>query len=245
VTGNNGFVVTYAARAWNARGTQLALALVMIRTRTTITVEELANVATHGLGLVASLAAFPVLVFLAMRAGDAGVIVGVTIFAATLVGAYAASTAYHAMPPGPRKVMCRELDQAAVYLLIAGTYTPFALGALRGPWGWTLLTTIWVAALTGVVLKLNYRVHAPKLETYIYLGMGWLIIVAVGPLLQRIGWAGLGWLLAGGIAYTIGTVFLINQSRLRFGHCAWHVFVLGGSACHLVAVVNYGLRVPT
>lgn len=204
-------------------------------------VEELVNVMTHGLGLVVSLAAFPLLILLAARSGDTGVLVGVIVFGASLVSVYAASTMYHAVPPGPRKSLWLRLDQSAVYLLIAGTYTPFSLGVLRGPWGWGLLVTVWLAALTGIAVKLGLRLHAPKVETVIYLAMGWLIIVAVQPLSERIGWDGLAWLLAGGIAYSVGTVFLQWQSRLRFGHCAWHVFVLGGSACHAIAVVNYGL----
>lgn len=218
----------------------------MMHSRIGDAVEELANVATHGFGLAASVVLFPVLVLLAARAGggDAGVVVGVTIFAASLVGAYAASTFYHAMPPGPRRELWRRLDQSAVYLLIAGTYTPFALGALRGPWGWALLTTIWLAALVGIALKVGLQVDAPAMETATYLGMGWLITVAIEPLLERIGWAGLAWLLAGGIAYTVGTVFLVCQHRVRFGHCAWHVFVLGGSACHAIAVVGYGVTLP-
>lgn len=216
----------------------------MIHDRVSVTVEELANVATHGVGLLASIAAFPILVLLAARSGDAGVIIGMTIFGATLVGAYAASTVYHVMPPGPRKDLWRRLDQTAVYLLIAGTYTPFTLGALRGAWGWTLLATIWSAALIGIVVKVGLRANAPTLETVIYLAMGWLVVVATQPLLQRIGWAGFAWLLAGGIAYTVGTVFLVYQSRVRFGHCTWHVFVLGGSACHAIAVVNYGVTLP-
>jgi hemolysin III len=216
----------------------------MTRDRSHVMLEELANMATHGFGLVASLAVLPIFVLLAARSGDAGVLVGVTIFCASLVGVYAASTIYHALPPGPRKQFWRDLDQTAVYLLIAGTYTPFMLGALRGPWGWTLLGTIWGAALIGIVMKVGLRKQAPTAETVTYLAMGWLIIVAIEPLVQRIGWAGLAWLLAGGIAYTIGTVFLVCQSRLRYGHCVWHVFVLGGSACHAFAVLNYGLTLP-
>lgn len=216
----------------------------MLDKRIAVTVEEIANVATHGLGLAASLSAFPLFVLLAARAGDPGIIVGVTVFGLTLVSAYAASTIYHALPSGPRKDLWRSLDQSAVYLLIAGTYTPFALGALRGPWGWTLLVTIWLAALAGIVVKVGLRLHAPRLENATYLGMGWLVIVASEPLVRSIGWAGLGWLLAGGVAYTIGTVFLVRQTRIRFGHCAWHVFVLGGSACHAIAVVNYGVTLP-
>jgi hemolysin III len=222
-------------------GTKLAFRLDMIRWRVAITMEELANVATHGVGLVASLAALPILVLIAARAGDPGVVVGVSIFGATLVAAYAASTIYHVLPHGPAKALWRSLDQSAVYLLIAGTYTPFALGVLRGPWGWTLLATIWLIAIGGIVAKAGLGIHAPRAENVVYLSMGWLILVAVEPLLAAIGWAGLGWLLAGGVAYSLGTVFLVCQSRVRFGHCAWHVFVLGGSACHLIAVANYGV----
>lgn len=216
----------------------------MLRSRIAVTVEELANIATHGFGLVASVVAFPVLLAVAVRAGDTGVVIGVSIFAATLVAAYAASTIYHAMPAGPRRVFWRRVDQAAVYLLIAGTYTPIALGALRGPWGWTLLAIVWIAAFVGIAAKLGLRTEAPTLETVIYLGMGWLIVVAIQPLLERLGWAGFMWLLAGGLAYTVGAVFLICQSRFRYGHCAWHVFVLGGSACHAVAIANYALTLP-
>jgi hemolysin III len=215
----------------------------MVRSRIAITVEEFANIATHGLGLVASVVAFPLLVVLAVRAGDAAAIVGVSIFAATLVGAYAASTIYHSMPSGPRRVFWRRVDQSAVYLLIAGTYTPLALGVLRGPLGWTLLAIVWAAALVGIGAKLGLGKEAPTLETLTFLGMGWLVVVAIQPLLDRLGWAGFLWLLAGGLAYTIGTIFLVCQSRIRYGHCAWHVFVLGGSACHAVAIANYALTV--
>jgi hemolysin III len=215
----------------------------MVRSRIAVTVEELANIATHGFGFVASLVAFPILVVLAARAGDAVVVAGVSIFAATLVGAYAASTIYHSMPKGPRRVFWRRVDQAAVYLLIAGTYTPLGLGALRGPLGWTLLAIVWVAAFVGIAVKLGRRTEAPTLETITYLGMGWLVVVAIQPLLDRLGWAGFLWLLAGGLAYTVGTIFLVCQSRIRYGHCAWHVFVLGGSACHAVAIANYALTI--
>jgi hemolysin III len=222
------------------RGTKLALATGMSST-VTLAVEELANVATHGFGLAVSIAAFPAFVMIAARAGDRAVLVGVVIFALTLIAVYAASTVYHWLPEGPRKALWRDLDQGAVYLAIAGTYTPFTLGVLRGPLGWTLLAIIWAAALTGLVMKVGLRVQVPRLENLIYLAMGWFIIVAVQPLIARIGWAGFAWLLAGGLAYSIGTIFLACQSRIRFGHCAWHVFVLGGSTCHAIAVLNYGL----
>ena len=221
-----------------------ALVTADMKTRLDVTVEELANVATHGFGLLASMLALPFLIVMATRAGDPGVIVGVSIFGITLVLAYAASTVYHSLPLGPRRHLWRRLDQSAVYLLIAGTYTPFTLGTLRGPWGWSLFGIVWFTALFGIFLKVGLRRNAPRLETVTYLAMGWLVVLAIDPLSERIGWAGLAWLLAGGVAYTVGVAFLVRQTRIRFGHCAWHVCVLGGSACHAVAVVNYGLMLP-
>ena len=205
--------------------------------RIRITVEEIANVATHGVGLLASLVALPVFIIFAARGGDAWAVIGATVFGMTLVGAYAASTMYHATPEGPNKDRWLQLDQCAVFLLIAGTYTPFTLGTLRGPWGWTLFGLIWVGALAGICVRMRFRGRWPRLENATYLAMGWMVIVAFAPLLERIGWAGLSWLLAGGIAYSVGVIFLC--SRLRFGHCAWHVFVIGGSACHAIAVMGY------
>lgn len=213
----------------------------MILKRLAVTGEELVNVATHGLGLVVSILLLPVFVLLAARGGDVSVTIGTTVFALTLIGAYGASTMYHSCPPGTRRDFWRRLDQAAVYLLIAGTYTPFALGVLRGPWGWALLGTIWSAALIGLIVKLGLRVEAPAVETVTYLVMGWFVVVAIEPLVARIGWSGFAWLAAGGIAYSVGAIFLVCQRRIRFGHCAWHVAVLGGSACHAIAVVRYGL----
>jgi len=205
-----------------------------------ITVEEIANVATHGFGLVASLAALPVFILMAARGGDVWAIVGAAVFGATLISAYAASTVYHAVPTGPYKALWRRLDQCAVYLLIAGTYTPFTLGVLRGPWGWTMFVLVWLGALIGIVACVTMRVRSSKIENLIYLAMGWLVVVAAKPLLASIGWSGLGWIAAGGIMYSLGVVFL--SSRMRFGHCAWHVCVLGGSACHVVAVMGYAIR---
>lgn len=212
-----------------------------LRRRLTDTLEEIVNVVTHGTGLAASVALLPVLVFLASRTGDTPIIIGVAIFGLTLIGAYAASTMYHSRRPGPHRDMWRRLDQSAVYLLIAGTYTPFALGALRGPWGWTLLFIIWMAAFTGIVMKVRLRIDRAAMETAIYLGMGWMVMTAVRPLVSSIGWAGLGWIAAGGVFYTLGVAFLVNQKKVRYGHCIWHVAVLGGSACHVIAVINYAL----
>jgi hemolysin III len=215
-----------------------------LRRRLTDTFEEIVNVATHGAGFAASVALLPVLVFMASREGDTSLVVGVTIFGLTLIGAYAASTMYHSRRPGPHRDLWRRLDQSAVYLLIAGTYTPFALGALRGTWGWTLLVLVWSGAIAGIVMKVKLRIDKAAMETAIYLGMGWMVMSAVRPLVSSIGWAGLGWIAAGGVFYTLGVVFLVNQKRLRFGHCIWHFAVLAGSACHVVAVANYGLRLP-
>lgn len=215
-----------------------------LRRRLTDTLEEIVNVITHGAGLVISVALMPVFMYLAMRAGDMGVVVGVAVFSMTLIGCYAASTMYHSRRPGPRRDMWRRLDQSAVYLLIAGTYTPFALGALRGPWGYGLLAIAWLGAIAGIVAKVKLRIDKAAMETAIYLSMGWMVIIMIRPLLATIGWAGLAWIGAGGVFYTIGVMFLVNQKRLRFGHCIWHVAVLGGSVCHCIAVVNYGMMLP-
>ena len=212
-----------------------------LRRRLTDTIEEITNVVTHGAGLAASVALLPVLVFMATRSGDTPVVIGVAIFGLTLVAAYGASTMYHSRRPGPRRDIWRRLDQSAVYLLIAGTYTPFALGALRGPWGWSLLAIVWAAAITGIVVKVGLRIDKAAMETAIYLAMGWMVMVAVRPLLGTIGWAGLGWIGLGGVFYTVGVIFLVKQKRLRFGHCIWHFAVLAGSACHVIAVANYAL----
>jgi hemolysin III len=182
----------------------------------------------------------PVLVMMAQsRGGDTRVVIGVAIFALTLIAVYGASTMYHSRRPGPLRDRWRRLDQSAVYMLIAGTYTPFALGALRGPVGWALLIVAWAVALTGIVIKVGLRIDKAALETATYLGMGWMSILIIKPLAATIGWSGLGWIGAGGVFYTLGVWFLVNQKRLRYGHCIWHVAVLAGSACHIVAVVNY------
>jgi hemolysin III len=201
--------------------------------------EEIANAVSHGTGLLVSLAAIPLLVVAAARRHDDLQIVGVVVYGVTLALLYGASTLYHAMPASSRaKGIFRLLDHGAIYLLIAGTYTPFALGALRGPWGWSLLVAIWTLAAAGVVLKIGVGFRYERLSTAVYLLMGWLVLVALRPLAAAVGTAGLAWLLAGGISYTAGVLFYARP-RLRYGHFVWHLFVLGGSACHLVAVAGY------
>ena len=140
---------------------------------------------------------------------DAARLMGINL-PLVVTGAYAASTMYHSRRPGPLRDMWRRLDQSAVYLLIAGTYTPFALGALRGPWGYTLLAIVWLGAIAGIVAKVKLRIDKAAMETAIYLTMGWMVTVAVRPLLVTIGWQGLAWIAAGGIAYTVGVIFLVN-----------------------------------
>lgn len=201
--------------------------------------EEWANALTHGAGFVAALVALPVLVGTALRGGDMLQVVGMSVFGASLVLLYGASAAYHAVRPSPAKRLLRRVDHSAIYLLIAGTYTPFALGPLRGPWGWTLLAAIWGMALLGVVLKSVRRIGGGWLSTVLYVGMGWFAVVAIDPLLARIGWGGIGWLLAGGLAYTGGVAFYATDHRVRFGHAVWHLFVLAGSALHVVAVLRH------
>ena len=154
-----------------------------------------------------------------------------------MVLVYLTSTVYHALPDSRAKRVFRVLDHAAIYLLIAGTYTPFAFGALHGPWGWTLFGVIWSLALFGITAKLTVGFKYPRLSTMLYLGMGWMGIVAVQPMLARVPLEGIGWLLAGGLFYTGGVVFYLTDARLRYGHAVWHLCVMVGTACHFLAVL--------
>jgi hemolysin III len=201
--------------------------------------EDIANSISHGFGLVAVLVAAPFLVLHAVRQGDAGFIAGASIFAATMILLYLASTLYHALPVGRAKRVFRVIEHSAIFLLIAGTYTPFTLGVLRGTWGWTLLGLVWGLAMLGVTLKVLSRLTHPVLTTGLYLFMGWLIVIAIQPLSERIPFSGLLWLVGGGLAYTLGVIFYALDSRLRYGHFVWHLFVMAGTACHYFAVLWY------
>jgi hemolysin III len=201
--------------------------------------EEIANSISHGIGLVAALVATPFLIMHAIRRGDTGFIVGASIFAATMVLLYLASTLYHALPTGKAKRVFRVIEHSAIFLLIAGTYTPFTLGVLHGAWGWTLLGLVWGLAVAGVVLKAFNRLFHPIFSTGLYLLMGWLILIAINPLYARVPASGLLWLFAGGVAYTAGVAFFAADSRLRYGHFIWHLFVMAGTACHYFAVLWY------
>ena len=202
--------------------------------------EEIANSVSHGVGLLASLAAIPFLIAATIRRGGPFDIVGASVFSATIVLLYAASTLYHALPDNKAKRVFRVLDHGAVFLLIAGTYTPFTLGALRGPWGWTLLGLVWSLAAVGIVLTALAGFRYPRLSTGVYLGMGWLMLVAIKPLWLGVPLTGVLWLLAGGLAYTAGVVFL-TAKRMRYSHFVWHLFVLAGSTCHFIAVWRYAI----
>jgi len=200
--------------------------------------EEIANSVSHGVGLLAAVAAAPVLVFSAVHSGGAARIVGASVFAVTMVLLYLTSTLYHALPRNRAKRVFQVLDHAAIFLMIAGTYTPFTLGVLRGTWGWTLFGLVWGLALAGVVLTAAGGARYPKLRVGLYLAMGWLILVAVKPLWLRMPSWGLFWLFAGGIAYTAGVAFYAAK-RVCYSHFVWHLFVVAGTACHFIAVLRF------
>jgi len=198
--------------------------------------EEIANALTHGLGAAAALAAGTVLITLAAINGDGWKLAGAIVFAVALLFLYTASTLYHAIQHPRVKRHLQVLDHCAIYVLIAGTYTPFTLIGLRGPWGWSLFAAIWALALAGVVFKLFFTGRFDRLSTLLYLGMGWLVVVAIKPMLTVMDAWTLGWLFGGGVFYSLGTLFYLRESW-PYSHAIWHLFVIGGSACHYVAVL--------
>jgi len=197
--------------------------------------EEIASALTHGLGAVFALAGSAVLITLAAINGDGWQLFSSIVFGVALLLLYTASTLYHAIQHPVAKGRLKVFDHCAIYVLIAGTYTPFMLIGLRGPWGWSMFAAIWTLALAGVVFKLFYTGRFKALSTGIYIAMGWLIVVAIKPMLAAIDLWTLGWLLAGGLSYTLGTYFYHRES-IRYSHAIWHLFVIGGSVCHFVAV---------
>jgi len=201
--------------------------------------EELANSISHGVAALGAIAAIPILVVGAVAKGGAAGVVGASIFGATLLCLYLASTIYHALPTGRAKQVFRILDHSAIFLLIAGTYTPFTLGVLRGSWGWSLFGVVWGLAVFGIVLKAFFGARYRALSTSLYIAMGWVGVVAARPMLSTVPQAGLIWLLAGGLAYTFGAAFYLADGRLRYSHFVWHLFVVAGSACHFIAVFFY------
>lgn len=202
--------------------------------------EEVASSVTHGLGVVLSITALVILTTLAGRSGDKWRVVSFAIYGATLIIMYLSSVLYHSLQePGIKRVL-RYLDHSAIYLLIAGTYTPFTLVNLRGPWGWTLFGLIWGLAALGLLMTVLGFGGSRALASLVYIGMGWLVVVAIKPLLAAVPAGGIAWLVAGGLFYTLGVIFYVWK-RLPFNHAIWHLFVLGGSVCHFFAVLFYVL----
>ena len=201
--------------------------------------EELANTVSHMVGLVVALIALPFLLIKIAAADDTVLFIGVVIFGLAILFQYASSALYHALPKGPRKELMRRIEHSAIFVLIAGSYTPFTLGILRDSWGIALCTLVWILAIVGIVLKSSNRLFHPRLSSALFLLMGWLILIAVKPMLENMPMAGVLWLLAGGIAYTVGVGFYVMSSRMRYAHFAWHLFVMAGTACHFVAVYGY------
>jgi len=198
--------------------------------------EEIANSITHGVGLGLAVAGLAVLVVFTSLRADAWAVVSCSIYGTTLVLNYLASTLYHSAKPTGAKPFMRVLDHSAIFLLIAGTYTPFTLISLRGPWGWSLFGTVWGIALVGILFKTFFIGRFAILSGLAYLAMGWIVIVAVKPLLTAVPKWGLIWLLAGGLAYSSGMLFFAFDKKVRYFHAIWHIFVLAGSVFHFFSV---------
>jgi hemolysin III len=205
-----------------------------------LSLEEFANCATHGAGLALSVAGFVALVALAWAYGDAWHIASCGVYGASLVALYLASTLYHGVRAPRAKQFLQALDHCGIYLLIAGTYTPFTLVTLRGPWGWTLFGLVWGLALAGILFRVVFGERYRPLAVASYVVLGWLCVVAVKPILETVPPGALAWIAAGGLAYTTG-VFFFAAKRIPHHHAIWHLFVLGGSICHYVAVLLYVL----
>ncbi len=200
--------------------------------------EEIANSITHGVGLVLAIAGLGVLIAFASRLGNAWHVVSCSIFATTLILQYTFSTLYHSIQqPRPKSVL-RVLDHSAIFLLIAGTYTPFMLVNLRGTWGWTLFGIVWTLALLGVLFQVSLLHRWQGISLALYIGMSWVVVVAIKPMLDNVAPGGLILLLLGGLAYTSGVGFYLWKS-LRYHHAIWHGFVLAGSILHFFAVLFY------
>jgi hemolysin III len=202
------------------------------------TAEEIANSVTHGLGIVLSIAGLGVLTAFASVFGSAWHIVSCSIYGATQIILYTASTLYHSIPLPRAKAVFRVIDHAAIFLLIAGTYTPFTLVNLRGPWGWSLFGIVWALAIIGIALQNILIRQKTALTALPYIAMGWVVVVAIKPLMESVAPGGLALMIAGGLAYTLGSIFYIWR-RVPYHHAIWHLFVLAGSAFHFFAILFY------
>ena len=201
--------------------------------------EHLANTWSHGIGLLLAIGALPLLVIDALRLDSGLAVAGAAIFGGTAIAMYLTSTLYHAFPQANRNGWLRRLDHSAIYLLIAGTYTPVLLGVLRGTAGWAMLAVIWTLAVAGVVFKLLAGARFRKVSVALYVAMGWAALALIQPLWTHMQPGGLAWLFAGGMAYTAGVAFYLMHERMRYSHFIWHLFVLAGTGCHLVMVLRY------
>ena len=206
--------------------------------RTQTNKEEIANSISHAIGLAGAIIAAPFLIYYSSANGDALTVAGASVFITTAILLYLSSALYHSLQQGKKKEILQIIDHAAIFLLIAGTYTPFTLGVLRGAWGWTLFGLIWGIAAGGIILKILVGVRYPKLSTALYLTMGWLVIFALKPLMEVMTIQGLIWIAAGGLAYTFGVIFYAMPQR-RYSHFVWHLFVLAGTSFHFVAILFY------
>ena len=200
--------------------------------------EERAHALTHGLGLLLSIAGLVLLVVRAAHTGDPWRVVSFAIFGTSAVLLYGASTLYHLMVNSPRRQMYKAIDHAMIYVLIAGSYTPFLLVSLRGPWGWSMFGVIWGLTLVGIGFKAMFAGRFHLVSTLLYLALGWMCVIAIKPMLAHVPAGGMWWLLTGGLAYSFGTVFYMRGS-LKYHHAIWHLFVLAGTACHFVAVYGF------
>jgi len=200
--------------------------------------DELASSLIHGVGIVLSIAGLATLVAFAALHGDARAVVACAVFGTSLVLLYTASTLYHSISVAAAKPALRALDHIAIYVLIAGTYTPFTLIALPGPWGWSLFAAVWALAVAGSALELGVLKRYHKLAVLLYIGMGWIGMIAFGPLSAHLQAGGMWLLIGGGVAYTLGVPFYLWR-RLPYHHALWHVFVLAGSTLHFLAVLLY------
>lgn len=201
--------------------------------------EEWANTISHGAGLIIAVVGAPFMILHALAQGRVGFVIGSAVFSATMIFLYLSSALYHGLPQGKAKRIFRSIEHSAIFLLIAGTYTPFTLGVLSGPWGWSIFGVVWGLAIIGVTLKIIFQAKHAMLFTSLYLLMGWVIVVAIDPMLAQVPIAGLLWLLAGGLFYSVGVIFFATDSQLKYGHFIWHLFVIAGTGCHYFSVLWY------
>lgn len=202
--------------------------------------EEIIHALTHGAGVILSIAGLSWMLYVSIAAADPWRIVASAIYGTTLIALFLASTVYHSMYLSRHREIFKLFDHCAIYLLIAGTYTPFLLVAMRSDTGWWLFGTIWALATAGIIKKLWFRHRFPRFALASYLAMGWLIVVAAPQLAAAIGSHGMAWLVAGGISYSVGAIFY-TMNRMPFNHAVWHVFVLAGGVCHFMSVVLHVL----